>query len=160
MALNHNKYMRLAIAAADIGIELGNGGPFGAVVVSPTGKVIGVGSNTVLRDSNPTGHAEINAIRKATQRLGSWRLENCYIYTTTEPCAMCAAACHWARIDRIYYGTSKDEVKAFGFSELPIGAKEVLWQSKWVHEMKGRKSLKACRRLLQRWQKNSKRVVY
>ncbi len=81
--------------------------PVGAIVVNE-GAVIGRGSNTREADQDPTGHAEMIAIHEACRNLGSWRLVDCELYVTLEPCPMCLAACQQARIRRVVYG-AKDE---------------------------------------------------
>lgn len=97
-------YMLRAIAESQSAIE-NNEVPVGAVLVDyKSGKIIAYGSNRVIMDSDPTAHAEINIIRIACKEKSSPNLENCDIYTTLEPCAMCAQAISNARIRRIYYG--------------------------------------------------------
>ena len=93
------------------------GGPFGAVIVKD-GKIIGRGHNTVLKE-DATCHAEINAIRDASKKIG-WNLEGCTIYSTVEPCPMCFSAIHWAKIERIVYGATIEDAKKAGFNELSI----------------------------------------
>jgi len=78
--------------------------PVGAIVVDGSGNVIGTGRNTRERDADPTGHAEMVALRQAAAACGEWRLEDCTIYVTLEPCTMCAAAISFARIRRLYFG--------------------------------------------------------
>ncbi|MDD4352399.1 MAG: nucleoside deaminase, partial [Candidatus Gracilibacteria bacterium] len=95
--------MQLAIAEAAKNFTDLQGGPFGACLVKE-GQVFALARNTVLR-SDATCHAEINAIRAASQKLGTYDLTGCEIYSTTEPCPMCFAAIHWAKIGKIYYGT-------------------------------------------------------
>lgn len=74
--------------------------PIGAVVVGPSNEELGWGWNTRERDQDPCGHAEIHALRQAAKKLGSWRLEECVVYVSLEPCAMCAGAMVLARIKR------------------------------------------------------------
>ncbi len=93
------RYMRQA------GLIDKTGGPFGAVIVQD-GKVIGAGGNTVIRDSDPTAHAEINAIRAACRALHTVNLARAILYTSCECCPMCYAAAYWARITKIFYGAS------------------------------------------------------
>ena len=87
--------------------------PVGAVVVRD-GEIISAGRNTVEAEKNLTGHAEINAIKKACERLGSIRLEECILYTTLEPCAMCAGAIIHARIDKVVFGVFDEKFGAAG----------------------------------------------
>jgi len=81
--------------------------PVGAVIVHE-GRIVGRGSNTREANQDPLGHAEIEAIRDATRLLGSWRLEECDLYVTLEPCPMCLSACQQARIRKVIYG-ARDE---------------------------------------------------
>jgi tRNA(adenine34) deaminase len=87
--------------------------PVGAVIVHE-GEIIGRGNNRVLRDSDPTAHAEIVAMRSAGAVLGNYRLEGCTLYTTLEPCAMCAGAILHARIARLVYAASDPKAGACG----------------------------------------------
>lgn len=107
--------MRKAIALSVKNIKNG-GGPFGAVVVKD-GKIIAKGVNRVTAQNDPTAHAEVNAIRKASKKLGTFNLEGCEIYTSCEPCPMCLGAIYWAHIDKIFYGNSKTDAKDIGFDD-------------------------------------------
>ena len=111
-----DKYMQQAIDEARTGIERNDGGPFGAVVVKD-GKIIGRGHNRVLGNNDPTAHGEVEAIRNACQRLGTYDLSGCDVYTTGEPCHMCLCACMWANIRRIYYGCTIDDNSIIGFRD-------------------------------------------
>lgn len=108
--------MNLAINQARKTMRNGEGGPFGAAIVCE-GKVIAVSSNTVLRDNDPTAHAEVNAIRKAGKILGTYDLSNCILYATGYPCPMCLAAIMWANIKTVYYGTDLDDALKIGFRD-------------------------------------------
>ncbi|AXT86950.1 tRNA-specific adenosine deaminase [Aeromicrobium sp. A1-2] len=88
--------------------------PVGAVVVDPHGTVIGRGRNTRERDGDPTGHAEIVAIREAAAVLGGWRLEGCTLVVTLEPCTMCAGAIVAARLEKLVFGAFDDKAGAVG----------------------------------------------
>ncbi|MBR6292318.1 MAG: nucleoside deaminase [Bacteroidales bacterium] len=111
-----DKYMQQAIDEARTGIERNDGGPFGAVVVKD-GEIIGRGHNRVLGNNDPTAHGEVEAIRNACQRLGTYDLSGCDVYTTGEPCHMCLCACMWANIRRIYYGCTIDDNSIIGFRD-------------------------------------------
>jgi tRNA(adenine34) deaminase len=87
--------------------------PVGAVVVY-NDRIIGRGSNGCERLQDPTAHAEMIAITAATETLGSWRLENCDIYVTLEPCPMCIGACLNARIRSVYFGATEPKAGACG----------------------------------------------
>jgi len=94
--------MRRAIELAEHGAALGEV-PVGAVVVR-NGKVIGEGFNRTIQMQDPTAHAEILALREAAQRVGSWKLNECELFVTLEPCPMCAGALVLARIKHVYFG--------------------------------------------------------
>lgn len=107
--------MEAAIALSHEAIRTGRGGPYGAVIVKD-GKIIGRGMNEVASLNDPTAHAEMTAIREACRSLGSWNLSGCDLYTSCEPCPMCLAAIYWARVERIYYGNSREVAAQFGFN--------------------------------------------
>ena len=109
------KYMRLAIEKSIESVENG-GGPFGAVIVK-NGEVIAATSNSVTIDNDPTAHAEVNAIRQACRKLGTFDLSGCEIYASCEPCPMCLASIYWARIDKLYYANTKSDADKIGFSD-------------------------------------------
>ncbi len=111
-----NKYMKMAIEEARLGIEKGHGGPFGSVIVK-NGEVVARGHNHVVSNNDPTCHGEIDAIRRAGQRLKTFDLSGCEIYTTGEPCPMCLCACLWANIDKIYYGCNIVDNEIIGFRD-------------------------------------------
>ena len=98
------EFMREAIRLASESVRNG-GGPFGAVIVKD-GKIVAGSSNRVTIDNDPTAHAEVNTIREACRRLGTFDLSGCVIYTSCEPCPMCLGAIYWAHIGRIYYGNT------------------------------------------------------
>ena len=105
-------FMRMAIALAQEAASLGEV-PVGAVVVKD-GVVIGKGRNAPIRLSDPTAHAEIQAMREAAQHLGNYRLVGCTLYVTLEPCAMCSGAIQHARIARLVYGASDPKTGCCG----------------------------------------------
>jgi tRNA(adenine34) deaminase len=105
-------YLRAAIDEA-LAAERDGEVPVGAVVVFE-GAIVGRGNNRVLRDSDPTAHAEIVAMRAAGQALGNYRLEGCTLYVTLEPCAMCAGAILHARIKRLVYAATDPKAGACG----------------------------------------------
>jgi tRNA(Arg) A34 adenosine deaminase TadA len=108
--------MREAIRAADAGMRAGRGGPFGCVIVR-AGGIVGRGENRVLSTNDPTAHAEVVAIRDACRALATFRLAECELYTSCEPCPMCFAAIHWARIARVYYANTRTDAAAIGFDD-------------------------------------------
>jgi tRNA(adenine34) deaminase len=105
-------FMRLAMNAASEA-KLAGEVPVGAVVVKD-GEVIGVGYNQPIGQHDPTAHAEINALRSAAQKLGNYRLVDCTLYVTLEPCAMCAGAMMHARLARVVFGASDPKTGACG----------------------------------------------
>lgn len=118
MTSNDTATLREAIALATASATAG-GGPFGAVIVRH-GEIISHGQNSVTHDSDPTAHAEINAIRAAARRLGRPHLDDCTLYASCEPCPMCLAASLWAHIPRIIYAASHEQASHAGFDDTPI----------------------------------------
>jgi tRNA(adenine34) deaminase len=111
--MNDEAFLQLAMEQARFAAEA-NEVPVGAVLVSSDGAVLGLGENRVIRDCDPTAHAEMIAMRAAGQSLKNYRLEDCTIYVTLEPCAMCAGAMIHARIARLVYGASDPKAGAAG----------------------------------------------
>ncbi len=111
-----NEFMEMAIEEAREGIREGHGGPFGSVIVKD-GTVVAKGHNHVVKNNDPTSHGEIDAIRKAGKALGTFDLRGCDIYTTGEPCPMCACAIMWSNIDKVYYGCTIEDNARIGFRD-------------------------------------------
>ncbi|WP_232058393.1 nucleoside deaminase [Nibribacter ruber] len=109
-------FMREAIQLSIDKMKEGKGGPFGTVIVKD-GKIIARGFNNVTSSNDPTAHAEVDAIRKACQTLGTYQLTGCDLYTSCEPCPMCLGAIYWARPDRVFYGNTKADAAAIGFDD-------------------------------------------
>ena len=109
-------YMNLGIEKARETMNKNFGGPFGAVIVKD-GKVISVASNTVLKDNDPTAHAEVNAIREAGRILNTHDLSDCTLYATGYPCPMCLSAIIWANIKKVYYGSNLNDAEKIGFRD-------------------------------------------
>ena len=107
--------MRKAIQLANESVERG-GGPFGAVIVKD-GEEIAGSSNSVTIDNDPTAHAEVNTIRQACRKLGTFDLSGATIYTSCEPCPMCLGAIYWARISRIFYGNTRKDARDIDFAD-------------------------------------------
>ena len=116
MTEEQKSFMREAIRLSVEKMEAGFGGPFGAVVVRD-GEIIARGYNNVLATNDPTAHAEVDAIRKACQALGTFQLTDCELYTSCEPCPMCLGAIYWARPRKVYYANSKDDAAKAGFDD-------------------------------------------
>ena len=89
-------------------MELGHGGPFGAVIVRD-GAIVGEGWNEVLSSNDPTAHAEVVAIRRACRERGTYDLSGCEIYSSCEPCPMCLSAIYWSRIGRVYFSIGRHD---------------------------------------------------
>jgi tRNA(adenine34) deaminase len=105
--------MRAALEEARASLPSGDV-PIGAVVLDPTGSVIGRGHNVRERDGDPTGHAELVAVRRAADAVGQWRLSGCTLVVTLEPCTMCAGAIVLARLDRLIFGAYDPKAGAVG----------------------------------------------
>ncbi|MEH1803806.1 nucleoside deaminase [Nostoc sp.] len=121
--MNPESFMRLALAEAKKGDA-----PYGAVIVKDN-EVVAVAHNTVRRDNDPSAHAEINAIRSLTAKLKSLSLEGYSIYTTGEPCPMCATACVWSGLSEIVYGASIQDLISVNQSQISISCEEVIDKS-------------------------------
>lgn len=115
------EFMRRAIALSrKASIELKTGGVFGAVIVKD-GKIIGEGYNQVIKNNDPTWHAEMHAIREACKKIGSPHLDGCILYSSAECCPMCLATAYWAHIKKIYVGaTTGDALKYGDFADIDI----------------------------------------
>ncbi len=108
--------MREAIELARKGMQKGDGGPFGCIVVKD-GVIVGRGWNKVTSTHDPTAHAEVTAIRDACQHLNTFQLTGCEIYTSCEPCPMCLGAIYWARPDKVYFGATHVDAADAGFDD-------------------------------------------
>lgn len=150
--------MQTAVDEARHGMDHNHGGPFGAVIVKD-GKIISKAHNDVLRTNDPTAHAEILAIRQASEALGSFDLSGCEIYSTSEPCPMCLAAVFWARIGTVYFGSGQEEVAKIGFDD-----------SRFYELIRGNGDnpelnlinveKEKCMELLERWERKPDRQMY
>lgn len=153
---NDKKFMKAAIEVSEKGVRKGNS-PFGACIVK-NGKIVSCTHNTVIPKNDSTNHAEINAIRKACKKLKTFDLSGCVIYSTTEPCPMCFSAIHWARIEKIVYGTNIKDVKMLGFSELTISNKQMKKIGKSKVRIKPDFMRKECLELLKFWKKKKGKI--
>jgi guanine deaminase len=132
MANQNEIFLRQAIDLAVDNVKGQLGGPFAAIVVKD-GEVIATGTNRVTHDNDPTAHAEVVAIRAACQRLRSFQLDGCEVYTSCEPCPMCLGAIYWARVKAFYFAADKDDAArgqfddSFIYSELnkPVAARTI-----------------------------------
>jgi len=112
-----NRWMKIAYDEATKGMLANEGGPFGAVILKD-GELIAKAHNRVLTSKDPTAHAEVNAIRDASKKLGRFNLSDCILYTTCMPCPMCLGAIMWARIGTVYYGATEQDAEKGGFDDL------------------------------------------
>lgn len=113
--MTNEELMREAIRLSEENVNNG-GGPFGAVIARD-GEIVATGVNRVTASHDPTAHAEVNAIREACRRLGTFDLSGCEIYSSCEPCPMCLGAIYWAHIGKLYYGNNKTDAKNIGFDD-------------------------------------------
>ncbi len=116
MCNSHKTFMQVAIDEAEKNLITNDGGPFGAVIVKD-GKIIACGHNEVLKNNDPTCHAEMQTIRAACQALGTFDLSGCELYTSCYPCPMCLAATIWANIKVVYYGNTAKDAAEIGFRD-------------------------------------------
>ena len=156
--MSDEDFMRLAIAKTQEGIAAGQS-PFGAVIVR-AGQVVTAAHNTVWRDGDPTAHGEVNAIRQAAAVLRSIQLDGCTLYSTCEPCAMCMAAIHWAKIDRVVYGASIADASAAGFSELSVPAQELVQRGGSPVRVETGPLREQCRELFRSWEQSGRARPY
>ncbi|MEO7297763.1 MAG: nucleoside deaminase [Verrucomicrobiota bacterium] len=154
----HSKFMGKAIRVSQQMMRAGKGGPFGAVVVHK-GKIIATGHNQVTSTNDPTAHAEIVAIREACQKLKTFQLDDCELYTSCEPCPMCLSAIYWARLKKIYFANTRQDAAKIGFDddfiyrEIPLPLKE----RKLVMKQLMRKEAKAA---FDEWEIKVDKVLY
>lgn len=112
-----NKYIENAKQEALNGMLRNDGGPFGAVIVDKSGNIIAKGNNQVLKNNDPTAHAEIVAIRNACAALNTYDLSEYILYTSCEPCPMCLSAIIWSNIKEIYYACTRKDAAQIGFRD-------------------------------------------
>ncbi|WP_426322549.1 nucleoside deaminase [Microbacterium sp. E-13] len=109
------RYLARALEIATENVR-NDGGPFGAIVVAPDGRVF-EGVNRVTADLDPSAHAEVTAIRRACHELGTFDLSGSTLYASCEPCPMCLGAALWARIDRVYFAADREDAASAGFDD-------------------------------------------
>ncbi len=113
--MTKEELMKEAIRLSEENLDNG-GGPFGAVIARD-GEIVATGVNRVTASHDPPAHAEVSAIRAACQKLNTFNLSGCEIYTSCEPCPMCLAAIYWAHLDKVYFGNGKTDAKEIGFDD-------------------------------------------
>lgn len=109
-------FMQKAIELSQKGMEMGQGGPFGAVIVKDN-QIIAEGYNQVIATNDPTAHAEVVAIRKACEHLHHFQLTDCILFTSCEPCPMCMGAIYWARPKAVYFANTRKDAAEIGFDD-------------------------------------------
>ncbi|WP_207924576.1 nucleoside deaminase [Pedobacter changchengzhani] len=114
--MRHEEFMAMAIELSLKNVEEHINGPFGAVIVK-NGEVIAASANKVMSSNDPTAHAEVSAIRLSCEKINSFDLSGCVIYTSCEPCPMCLGAIYWAQIDAIYYANANEDAAEAGFDD-------------------------------------------
>jgi tRNA(Arg) A34 adenosine deaminase TadA len=152
------KFMLEAIRLSKESSEANKGGPFGCVIVKED-KIIGRGNNQVLRNSDPTAHAEIMAIRDACQTLGSFQLDDCEVYTSCEPCPMCLGALYWARPKAIYFANSHTDAARIGFDDSMI-YKEVCKKAEGRKIPMRQVAMQETLDVFDQWQEKNEKNVY
>ncbi len=150
--------MRLAIEKALEGMERGQS-PFGCAIALGE-RLIACDHNGVLAGPDATAHAEITALRSACRNEGHYLLEGALVASTCEPCPMCMAALHWARVDTVVYGASIDDAAAAGFNELAIPAAQIVQLGRSRVQLQGGVLREECRALFDRWKERPDAVAY
>lgn len=150
--------MKIAIEEALEGLKKNHGGPFGAVIVR-NGKVIAKAHNEVIRKNDPTNHAEMMAIRKASAKLKRFDLSDCEIYSSCEPCPMCFSAIHWAKIKKLYYGCTEKDAAQIGFDDKFIY--DVIKGTSKKKQVKLKQiDRKECLKPFKKWEEKENKVRY
>jgi guanine deaminase len=144
--------MRLAIEKAKRGIELGQS-PFGCAIARGD-ELLAASHNVVRLSTDITAHAEVTALRAACTQAGDIFLSGAIAATTCEPCPMCAAALHWARVETIYFGASIADAQAAGFNELEVPAETILRMGKSPTKIVAGVLVEECRELFEIWKAN------
>jgi len=156
--MDPTELMRLAIEKCRQGLSVGQS-PFGCAIARD-GELLAAAHNSVVATTDITAHAEVNAVRAACRVVGDIVLEGAVVATTCEPCPMCMAALHWARVDTVYYGATIADADAAGFNELALPAAELLrLGGSKVKLVPGLLPIE-CRQLFAEWNENPNRKVY
>ena len=150
--------MQLAIDKCRAGIEAGQT-PFGCAIAQGD-RVLAAAHNTVLQTTDITAHAEMNAIREACRAAGSIFLDSAIVATTCEPCPMCMAALHWARVKTVYYGASIADARAAGFQELSVPAAKLVQLGDSPVELIAGLLAEDCRELFAQWKRSTVQPAY
>lgn len=138
---DREKFIKEAINLAKKNVLSGKGGPFGAIIVK-NGEIIARGTNLVTSINDPTAHAEVIAIRQACKKLNTFKLDECEIYCSCEPCPMCLGAIYWARLKAIYFAATKQDAAKSDFDDsfiykeidLPVQKRKIPTQQIFIDE--------------------------
>ncbi len=150
--------MRMAIETCREGLARGQS-PFGCAIAIGD-RVVARSHNTVVLTTDITAHAEVNAIRAGNKAVGDIFLAGGIVATTCEPCPMCMAALHWARVDAVYYGATIADAESAGFNELQVPATELLRIGGSQVKLIGNTLANECRELFTEWLASPTRKVY
>lgn len=154
----HERWMEVAIEAAREGIAKGQS-PFGCAIVRGN-DLVAASHNEVVLTNDPTAHAEVVALRRAGRALSQFELPDCRLYSTCEPCPMCASAIHWAKIPELYYGAGIEDAAAAGFCEIHVHPEDLYRHtSPPVAVFEGVRR-EDCRALFEVWKSRTDRIVY
>lgn len=153
-----DELMELAIDKCRQGLAAGQS-PFGCAIARD-GELIACSHNTVVATTDITAHAEINALREACRCTGEIFLDGAIVATTCEPCPMCAAALHWARVAKVYYGATIADADQAGFNELNLSAGELLRLGESPLQLVGGVLTQECQQLFAEWKENPRRTPY
>jgi guanine deaminase len=147
--LTDQEFMKLAISRTREGIAAGQS-PFGAVLALE-GRVIAATHNTVWLSTDPTAHAEINCLRASARALSTINLSGATLFSTCEPCPMCLAATHWAKVTRVVYGASIADATGAGFNELAVAARDLATMGRSPLIVEGGLLVEECVALFREW---------
>jgi guanine deaminase len=150
--------MQLAIDKCREGLAKGQS-PFGCAIARD-GEILSASHNTVVLTTDITAHAEVNAIREACRHTGNIFLEGAVVATTCEPCPMCMAALHWARVDTVYFGATIGDADVAGFNELQLPAAELLRIGGSKLKLVPGLLPEECKQLFAEWKANPNKKVY
>jgi guanine deaminase len=156
--MDPTELMRLAIEKCRQGMKAGQS-PFGCAIARGD-ELLSCSHNTVVLTTDITAHAEVNAIREANKAIGDIFLEGAIVATTCEPCPMCMAALHWARVETVYYGATIADANVAGFNELQLPAAELLRMGQSKLKLVPQVLPEECQQLFAEWKSNPTRRVY
>lgn len=156
--MSPEELMRLAVEQAQSGIAAGQS-PFGCAVAVGD-QLLAATHNTVVATTDITAHAEVNALRAACRAANRILLDGAIVATTCEPCPMCMAALHWARVEKVYYGATIADAEQAGFNELRLPAAQLLKIGGSKVELIDGVLRPECRELFQQWLDQPDRVAY